>query len=215
METIIEDAVIETERLLIYQNEPEISRITNEAESRARLLNNILGSGLVTNESLKQINSPQQIDDFIFQEQLKVNKPLFTQHKAGKKNLIGEYALPENLQVLKDALIAWITYPFSNRPGNKFNLIIFTDHWALETLSIEREFIMRNFKIYVDGDQITELKTLLAFGEYLATECVSGQLFASKFLSDRYTCDSLQACNSLPKAKYMVKYSYFRQDRSN
>jgi len=207
----MEDTIeIETaERLLIFQNETEINRITQEAEGRARLLNKILSFGLVTNEALQR---PMDIDSFIFNEQLKVNKPMSTQYKAGKKNLLGEYSLPEDLQSLKDALIAWYTYPVAIRGGNKYSYLKFSDHWNLDKEKLEREFVMRQLKIYIAGDQLAELKTLLVISDYFdETQAESGQVYTSPFWSKRFTGDDTLACNQLPKRKYMVKASYFRR----
>ena len=202
---------IETERLLIYLNEQEINRITQEAEGRARILNKILSFGLVTNDTLTQINSAQQIDSLIFQEQLKVNKPMAVQHKAGKKNLLDEYALPENLQALKDALTAWITYPIAIRGGNKYTYLIFSDHWSVDAEKLEREFVMRSLKIYVQDADLEELKTLQMIQKYLIeSKAEPGQVFPSSFLDQRFTFDRQQSCNALPVSKIMIKKSYFR-----
>lgn len=213
MKTLIEEKpVMESEKILIYTNNEEIGRITQEAEARAALLNQILNHGLLTNERLKDVSaSLSAIDDFIFREQLQSNKEMKKQFEAGKKNVRDEYALPQNLESLKYLLTSWLNYPKNYREGGKYQHLTYADKWKVDLESLEKEFTMRSLKLYVESEQAEELKQLQSFGDYLSKKADPGQVFSNLFLSQRFTSDRTQACNSLPVAKFMLKASYFRK----
>lgn len=155
----METQITEAEKLLIYSNEPEIKRISSEAQTRANLLNELNDSG-ITNDQIKSIcTSLIEIDDFIFREQLKVNKELKKQFDAGKKNLKDEYALPLTLGAIKFGLLSWFNYPPTTR-GGKFENLIYTDRWKIDNEALEKFYIRYRLKIYVEGLQVDEYREL-------------------------------------------------------
>lgn len=160
METLLKPQTEETEaeKLLIYSNELEIKRILSEAQTRANLLNELNDSG-VTNDQIKSIcTSLIAINDFIFREQLKVNKELKKQFDAGKKNLKGEYALPLTLEAIKFGLLAWFNYPTTTRGGSKFENLIFINRWKTDTEALENLFIRNRLKIYIEGEKLNDYR---------------------------------------------------------
>lgn len=145
------------EKLLIHENTAEIARIRGEIESRAALLNEILNHGVGKDELPKITASKSTIDEFIFQAQLKINKVLLEQYKAGKKNLKEEYELPQNLQTLSDLLQGWHSYP-GGRHFDKYQHLVFTDSWKVDTAELESFFIKSNLKVFVESELLAEWK---------------------------------------------------------
>lgn len=176
----------ETDKLLIFQNDSEISRITNQSQGRADLLNQILKHGLLTNEEITKVtSSATAIDDHIFREQLKINKELKKQFDAGKKNLKGEYELPQNLQALKDLLLAWNSYP-TGRHSDKFQHLIFIDTWRVDTAELESLFINSNLKVFVESELLAEWKNVEKLCEiFMRYEMPGQQIKESQFLNKR------------------------------
>lgn len=163
METIeLEQPTTETTgRLLIYQSESEVNRITQEAQTRVDLLNRILSFGIISNEDIPKVTSSAAAsDDFVFREQLKVNSELKKQFDAGKKNLKDEYTLPGNLSDLKYSLLAWFNYPTTTRGGNKFENLVYTDRWKIDNEALEKFYIRYRLKIYIEGEKLNEYRVL-------------------------------------------------------
>lgn len=157
MEIAIEP--ITEERLLIYSNDAEMKRTFSEAQTRANLLNELYDSGITADQIKSVCTSLSAIDDFIFHEQLKINKEMRKQFEAGKKNLKGEYALSLTLEAIKFGLLAWFNYPTA-RGGNKFENLIFIDNWNVDSEALENLFIRNRLKIYVEGLQLHEYREI-------------------------------------------------------
>lgn len=205
-QTIEEPTIMKTEKNLIYTNHEEVNRVTQEAQGRANMLNQILKDGLLTNNKLKEVaTSLLAIDDFIFHEQLKVNKELKKQFDAGKKNLKDEYALPQNLEMLKYALLAWCNYKGNYRNSSKYDLLTFTGEWNVDEEALENHFIRQYYKLYITGEQIVEYQTLLSLCDYMnSAKAEPHQIHQCKFLNDRITNEN---------RKFEPRWIYFRRER--
>lgn len=150
--------------ILLYENKSENDRITNDARQRAMMLNNILQHGL-TNDQIKDIRSPNNIEAHVHQEHLKVNEELARLEKAGITGLQAE--LPPNLVSLRYALMSWQTV-FG---PNKYAHIHFDgSEWQVDEESLERHFIANGTRIYLSPDRAAEYKALQNLCDYLHTQ---------------------------------------------
>lgn len=206
MEALIEEqqSVETVERLLIHTNHEEVNRITQESENRANMLNQLLEHG-ITKDKLHELSSLASIDNFIFREQLKSNKELKKQFDAGKKNLKDEYALPQSLETLRCALLAWCNYKANYQNGSKYGFLIFSNQWNIDEEALENYFIHRQYKLYISGNEIVEYKTLLNLCEYMnSAKAEPHQILQCKFMSDRITNEN---------RKFEPRWIYFRRGR--
>lgn len=201
MQSELEEPAVET-RLLIYENLSEIQRITQEAQNRVSILNQILLHGL-TNSQLKEITkSSAGIDDYIFKEQLKVNLELRKQFEAGKKNIRDEYELPQNLQALKYSLMAWFNYPKQGRAGDKFQNLVYTSAWVVDEQSLENLFVRTKYKFYIEGVDVSEYKEIEGLCKYFEVHRMpNNQLSTSSFLWDRI--------EPIGQYKFKPRWTYF------
>lgn len=198
----------ETEKLLIFENLQEIQKIRQEVESRLSLLNNISRHGLTADQIKTVTTSKATIDDFIFQEQLKINDELRKQFEAGKKNLKDEYELPKNLQDLKYALLAWHSYsPPDGRYGDKFKDLILTDSWSVNQSRLENYFVAKNWKFYLQtNEEISEYNFLKSWCFYFEKmKAPNNQIAGNSFFRDRIICVSAH--------KFEPNYRYFMNKR--
>lgn len=195
-----------TERLLIYQSEVEINRIIQETETRANLLNEILSFGIIKNEEIKTVTrSEDSVQPYIFNEQLKTNKVMQTQHKAGKRIQFGEYSLPVNLDFLMHALLAWVRYPYP-KGADKFQHLIFTTRWEVDGEALERLFIQRQLKIYLSGEKLLEYNEVKSLCGYLEKyKAPNNQVAQNSFFSSRIEC--------VGQHKFEPRWQNFRTDR--
>lgn len=171
-----------TERLLIFQNETEISRINSEAQSRADILNNLNNAG-VTNEEIKTVcTSTNSIDSFIHKQVLSGNRELKKLEAAGIKV---EYTIPENIQRVKYLLLAWFNFPGS-RHSNKFENLIYTSKWEIDSEALENLFIRHQYKMFVEGERLAEFRQLEMICQYLEEHrCSNNQVAQASFFYDR------------------------------
>lgn len=205
METLIEEQT--TERLLIFTRDSEIDRITADAKSRAALLNRLLAFGLDKEQIDLSSRSQDTIERFIFDKHVKQN-PAYA--KLLKVAEVKPVYSQENHD-LRFALEAWRSYSSSDRSGNKYSNLKFDAQWSIDEEHLEQECIVRGHKYYVSGDQLQELHDLEIMRDLLQKyDAYPGQVFACQFLDRRFTCDSSLSCNALPKSKYMIKVSHFR-----
>lgn len=218
METTTKQQLIE--RVLLYQNDSEVNKLRAEAQSKCTLLNSIIAQGLSNDEIKEFTSSTTSVDTYIQRRQLNENKELRKLRDAG---ITVEAQLPTELANLKYQLHAWHSFPTATRGGNKYqHLKCENGKWEIDEAGLESEFVRRSIKLYVEGEELTELRKLLVIQEYLVENAEPGQIFSTppsppSFFSTRFTCDTAQSCNALPRAKFMVKYSYFRsrQERLN
>lgn len=187
MEATLEQPILEVEKLLIFENIEEINKIVESARILTRLLNDLLACGLSPKQIKDIAISEKAIENFIFQEQLKVNKALAVQYAAGKKNLIGEYALPDNLEHMQRQLLQWFNYPGSHRGSDKYQYLKFAEgRFELDNQSLEKEFVMRRLKFYIAGEQLHEFSDITelckCFEKY---KMPNNQIRESSFLWNR------------------------------
>lgn len=189
------------ERLLIFQNENEITRITSEAQSRADILNNLNNAG-VTNEEIKTVcTSTNSIDSFIHKRVLSGNRELKKLEAAGIKV---EYTIPENIQRVKYLLLAWFNFPGS-RHSNKFENLIYTSKWEIDSEALENLFIRHQYKIFVEGEKLKEYKQLEFICQYLQEQrAPSNQIHENSFFHNRIQI--------LGTHSFKPKWQYFRTD---
>lgn len=204
METL--ETTIE-ERILIHENTNETGRTRADAEMRAKMLRKIQSYKQMANVDLNSLNSPPAISEFIFQEHLKVNRVLMQQHKSGLKNAQSLYELPSDLEQLKFDLLAWANLKPSSRGGRKYEFLMKEDEqWKIDDAALEKEFISRKLKFYIQGDDITEYKTLELIREYAeAKRCPNSQVALISFLNDRF--------ESVGQFKFKIRWTYFDRDR--
>lgn len=207
METLIEQPPVVAERLLIFTKQEEIDKIVEDAKIRERLLNDMLACGLSHIQIKDVAVSEKAIEQYIFSEQLKVNKALAVQFAAGKRNLIGEYALPENLENIQRLLLQFLHYPKSQRAVNKYDYLKFNGRYELDSEALEREFILRRLKFFIEGADVVEYRRLESMLEYFQDHrCPNNQVALISFLSDRF--------ESVGQFKYKVRWTYFNRDRN-
>jgi hypothetical protein len=207
METQIEEpkTIEQTERLLIWADTVNIAITLQEVEGRAAMLNSIIKHGLSMEEVNKITSSSTAIEDYIFREQLKVNKELKKQFDAGKKNIRDEYELPSNLASLKYALLAWFNYKMPMRTDSKIRDLVFANNqWEINHSLIEKQLVANRQKIYISGETMQEYKSILQLCDYFnRCKVESNNIFASQFLKIRITNAN---------RKYEPNPQYFRRD---
>lgn len=192
----------EGEKLLIYSNEQEISRTTQEAQSRADILNKLSSYGLSDDEIRTLTSSTGAIEREIFNRQLSQNKELKKLYDSG---IEVEAKLPKNLEEMKYALMAWHSYPMSYRNGSKFENLIYISAWGIDADALERYFIRQQYKFFIRGEQVVEYKEILQMCEYFEKhKAESGQIKSSSFLWDRI--------ESYGQHKYRPRWTYFRNN---
>lgn len=207
MEELLEP--ITEEKLLLFQNESESQRIRGEIETRAGMLNSIARHGL-SHEEIKSLSSSKnKIEQFIETKLLSVNKKYRDLKQSG---ITVSVTLPEDLQQLKNAFLNWESLRPNTRNGDKYSGLINEGNiWKVDEGRLERELITHRIKLYLKPERADELKTLQVILKYLNDKGPEpAQIFASNFLKERFTCDTSQSCNGLPRTgKFMLKYSYF------
>lgn len=201
----LETQTEETEKLLIFENFQEIEKIRQEIQSRASLLNNIFAHGVTIDQVKQTTASKASIDDFLFREQLKVNKELRKQYDAGKKNLLDEYELPKNLQDLKYALLAWHSYqPPNGRHSDKFQFLTFNRQWQVNEQALENYFTQSQMKVYVEGGKLAEFREIEMICAYFEKNRMpSNQIHESSFLWSRI--------EPVGREKFKPRWQWFRE----
>lgn len=199
MQTTLEPTT--AERLLIYQNDAEINRITSEAQSRVDILNNLNHAG-VTNDEIKIVCiSTASIDSFIHKKVISENEKLRELETAGVKF---EYKIPEKIQATKYLLLAWFNYP-GHRHANKFENLIYVTRWEVDAEGLENYFIRQQHKIFVVGEKLKEYKRLEMICEYLEEyRAPSNQIADSSFFRQRIEIAGPH--------KFKPNYKHFRSD---
>jgi hypothetical protein len=200
MQPTIEEPQTE-ERLLIYENLAEMQRISQEAQTRADLLNQIRAHGL-ENEAIQNLTqSLTAIDDFILKRHLSENNELRRLHEAG---ISAEALLPQALQSLSYRLKALFNYRMPNRTSSKFENLLFTDSWQLDQEAMENQFIKAKAKIYLESEQqIKEFQTLEMFRNYLQEHCPGHLIRDNYFLNTRFEV--------VGQGRYRIRHTYFQK----
>lgn len=208
METLIEQPPVEVEKLLIYSNELEISKINEDARIRANFLNEIISSGVTSSQIKEVTTSEKSIEDFLFQQHLKLNKTMAQEFAAGKRqrHLIEAYLLPEALENQQRLLHNWLRFPLSHRHADKYQFLKFSEgRFEIDAEVLEREFVMRKLKFFIQGDEVLEYRKLESIVEYLEERrCPNNQVALISFLSARF--------ESVGQFKYKIRWTYFDKD---
>lgn len=146
-----------TERLLIYSNDQEIGRITQEAQTRLSILTRIFQHKIKSHQIAGITNTPFAIGQYVFELQLKENSKLKELHDAGIKS---EAILPDHLQRLKDDLMSWHNYK-SHPTQNKFAFLKVEEGNAeIDSEQLENYFVQRQLKVYVEGERLVEFQEI-------------------------------------------------------
>lgn len=162
METLIELTMGATERLLIFQQEGEIHRITNQIQERAGMLNDIVKHGLSPDEIKNITSSKFSIEQYVENELLIENKEYARMKKAGIQGVTA--TLSNLLRNLKESLLRWE----SLKGGDKFRGLTFENNtWKVDNEYLEREFEMKGLKIYVEGEQLKTFRKIEQLAELL------------------------------------------------
>lgn len=206
METLIEQPVVDVEKILIYENKEEISKIIQDARIRCSVLNEVISAGVPVNQ-IKDLNSEKAIENFVFQEHLKLNKYMAQQYSAGMRQtaLVENFNLPDNLENMQRKLLQWLNFPI-HRGGDKYRHLQFIEgKFELDSGALEIEFGLRKLKFYILGDDIAEYKKLESMlGYFQDHNCPNNQIGGSSFFNDRF--------ESVGQFKYKVRWTYFRRD---
>lgn len=171
------------ERLLIYQNDTEIKRITQEAQTRASTLNRIAAQNFSLSQIERVANSLYSVGQYILEQQLKENDQLKNLHEAGIK-VTAE--LPEHLQRLKEDLTSWHNYKGPVQNKKLVFLKVNESGASVDEEALEKHFVQRQLKVFVEGEQLEEFKKLESICEYFENNGMeSGQVRACGFLWSR------------------------------
>lgn len=185
----------EVERLLIYKNDSEIDRLTQEVQVRVDLRNKLHDAGLNDSDLQQVTKSVQAIDEYILRQQLSQNKKLRELRAAGIK---AEAELPPDLMSLAYTLKAW-----HGLKGDKYQNITLNDRWGIDEQAIEKYFIRQQYKIYIQGEQLADYNQILQLCDYLKKHRAEpGQLKTCKFMADRV--------EHVGNYKYQPRWTYFR-----
>lgn len=192
------------EKLLIFTNDAEISRIALDAEVRAIILNKLSDAGLSKEEIISVTASQEGIERHIWKNQLEQNPALRSLVESG---ITGLSAKPsQELQNLSLNLQAWRNYPAKQ---DKFLNLIFADAWQVDEQELANLFQSRGYKLYLHPERIFEFRTLEMISAYLNEKGAEpGQILSSSFFSARFTNDSSLAVSG-SKGRFMIKRSYF------
>lgn len=210
METIIEQPKTEV-KLLVHFETQKVKSIIEETEIRRRLLNAMIDAGISPNE-ISKVVSQEHINDVLFQKSLQLSKTMAREFAAGKKQryLMESYTLDISLEHLQSVMQQFVNYPLPHRGFNKFqHLKLIDGRYELDQASLEREFIMNKYKIYVDEWVMAKIKKLDAQIDFLIEENEpSGRAMGYQLFAERLTCDSSLSCNQLPQRRFMIKRAY-------
>lgn len=200
METLTLEAPTE-EKILIYQNDAEINRVTQEVQTRLGILNRIFEHKTKSHQIAGITISPFAIGQHVFELQLKENEQLKTLHDAGIK---AEATLPEHLQRLKDALTAWHNYK-GHPSQNKFAFLKVDEATAaIDTEQLERYYIQRQLKIFLEGEKLAEFRKIEMICAYFEKNRMpSNQIHQSSFLWERI--------EPVGNGKYRPRWQQFAQ----
>lgn len=179
METI-ELEPITSERLLIYENYSEISRVKSEVEMRASMLNAINKHGL-SPEEIKNISSSKGSIELFIENRLQAENPEYARMiAAGIQGVTAK--LSDRLQELKDALLRLESFKAGR--GGKFDFLTFTyDKWIEDSEALENLFIRNRLKVYISDEKLTDYKEIESLCRYFEkNDMPSNQIRESSFL---------------------------------
>lgn len=154
---LVTDPQVDCDRVLVHENTAEIGRITQELQVRLSILKNLHKSGLSQNEIRSATASQGTIESFIRTKQLEGNKKLRDLVAAG---IHLNADLPMELQSLQAILQQWANVRMPYRDGDKFQGLKFNgDTWEIDVDLLEKQFVRSSMRVYVSGEQLTELRT--------------------------------------------------------
>lgn len=209
MEAVLEP-VVEVERLLIFENKEEISKTIEDARIRANFLNEIISSGLTSSQIKEVATSEKSIEDFLFQQHLKLNKTMAQEFAAGKKqrHLVEAYLLPTALENKQRLLQQWLNFPISRRRTDKYQFLRFNDgRFELDSDALERDGLLNRLKFYVTGEQLNEFRDIEKLCEcFEKYKMPNNQIRESSFLWNRIEPVGMH--------QYKPRATWFMRDRN-
>lgn len=207
--TTLEQPPVEVEKLLIYTNEIEISKITQDARIRANVLNEVISAGVSANQIKDVTSSEKTIENYIFDRHLKQNKRMAMEYSSGKRqrSLIEDYILPTNLEDTQRKLLNWLSLP-THRGADKYLHLQFNEgKFELDSQSLEKEFVKQRLKFYIAGEQVNEFRDIeelcKCFEKY---QMPNNQIRESSFLWNRI--------EPLGMHQYKPRATWFMRERN-
>ena len=201
-------------KILVHADDAQIQRITEETTIRKQLLNDLLEAGIREYE-IPDL-SQDYIEKSIWDKHLQSSKPMSLEFSNGKKQkyLQEAYTLPDNLIHLKRIMEQWVNYPVQYRGFDKFRHLKLTDgRYQLDEESLEKEFVISRFKIYIDATAMDDIRELSGIRDHVVKNHFPLHRFlADPYWAERFTRDDSQAANRLPPGKLLFRKRYLMQE---